>query len=250
MNVERKVALLVTASLLIGLVLYGMRRGIEANERPVTAAGGSIALPQRERTKVDVLEEYLGEKWPFVKEKLTNEQLASLAEPCSQADCPPWADIEPLIRTQIRDGLQKQREEWIHRFRDKGLPKDFREPKLNPTRRELGPIDLQRIQSKVDDANAELAPTATLAFDLLVEAEEGIWDQHRYEASPFIELGWAGVRERDGQLVILEKWRHGAWTVSYTVDSSEWPTLDAVLTEMAGIALRRDHAIEAYIASL
>ena len=146
MNVARKVALVVAASLLIGLVVYGMRRGIEAKEPPVTAASASIALAQRERTRIDVLEECLGEKWPFVKEKLTSGQLASLAEPCSLADCPPWVDVEPLVRTQIRDGLQKQREEWVHRFRDKGWPKDLRGPELNPTGKELGPIILQHIQ--------------------------------------------------------------------------------------------------------
>jgi hypothetical protein len=227
-----------------------MHRSTEAMERSAPLPSTSEATGKTKRTRIDVIKDFLKEKWPLVEERLTPEQLASLAETCSPADCPAWTEVEPLIRTQIRDGLQNQRDEWIHRFRDKGWPKDLTSPPLNPTRKELGPKNLEQIQSTVDETNVELGPLAALAFDLLVEVEEAIWDQRLYEAYPFIDSSLGGAKQRDSQFVTLEKWKRGAWTVSYSVDSSEWPTLDAVLTEMAGIAVRRDAVIAAYIASI
>lgn len=202
------------------------------------------------RTRLDVVKEFLGDKWPLAEARLSYEQVAELTVPCTPADFHPWNEVEPLIRTDIREGLQKQRDEWLHRFRDKGWPKSLTSGPLNPTGKQLGPENLLRIQNMVDEANGELVPLAALAFDLLVEAEEAIWDQNLYQACPFIEISVAGDKECHAELVTLEKWKRGAWTVSYSVDSSEWPALDEVLKEMDEIAARRDRGIDSYIAGI
>ncbi len=127
------------------------------------------------------------------------------------------------------------------------FPMDFQVCNIAPSRLRACPKNLQQIQGIVDEINIELAPLAALAFDLLVDVEAAIWDQRLCEACPFIDLSPVAAKQRNAQLVILEKWKNGAWTVSFTVDSSEWPTLEAVLLEMAEIASRRDCAITSYI---
>ncbi len=245
-----RAALVVAGVVAIWLAVRNMSsvsRAIAASA-PVTSSSAALGTP--ERTRLAILKDLLGEKWPLIEVKLTPEQLASLSEPGLPGEFLPWTDVEQLIRTQIRDGFQNNRDGWIHNFRDKGWPKDLTLPPLNPTSKQLGPEDLEHIQNIVDEFNSELEPLAALAFDLLVEAEEGIWDQRLYEAYPFIDTSLAGAKQRVAQFTILEKWKNGVWTVSYVIDSSEWPTLDAVLTEMAEIAARRHRVVAAYVESL
>lgn len=243
-------ALLAFALMVFWFALHDAQSRSEAMEKSGSPASIDHGAPAEVRTRLDVVKEFLGDKWPLAEARLSKEQVAELTAPCAPADFGPWSVVEPLIRRDIRDGLQKQRDEWIHRFRDKGWPKSLTSGPLNPTGKQLGPQDLLRIQKIVDEAHGELEPLAALAFDLLVEAEEAIWDQGRYQACPFIEFSAAGDKECHAQLVTLERWKRGAWTVSYSVDSSEWPALDAVLKEMDEIASRRDRGIESYLAGI
>ena len=243
-------ALLTLALLILLLVVSGNQFRSEAKERLSSRAIVPPASTAQVLTRLDIVKGFLGDKWPLVEASLNNEQLASLAETCTAADCQPWHEVEQITRTQVREGLQKQRDVWICRLRDKGWPKSLTSPPLNPTLKILSPEHLARIETIVEEFNIELTPQANLAFDLLVEAEDAIWAHGLYEACPFIESHLATPVTHDGRLVIFEKFRQGPWTVSYTVDSSEWPTLDAVLKAMEEISARRDHALESYIATI
>ncbi len=241
---------LLAASAAILWAARGARSRSDAMETTRGPFTSPEASAQPVRTKIEAVQEFLGAKWPLLEARLTDQQWSSLAEPFVPSDCPPWAEVEIQLRDQIRKGLQAGRPDWVLRFRDKGLPPDFNSGVLNPTAKPLEVRNLDRIQAIISAVNIELDPLADLAFDLFVEAGEAIWDQRLYDACPFVDMSFTTERERSGHAVYIEKWKLKVWTVSYTIDSSEWPTFDAILTEMAGIAARRDQAIAAYIESI
>ena len=197
----------------------------------------------------EFLASYWGARWPALEAQICGDREAILAQRVRAAEIPPWTELEPIARSKLRGELQAQRSTWGKRFeRENG--RDPHGSYLNPEGKALAEEQLRYIAAIFERHAREIEAAEQRSFDLTVEADEATWDQGEVRAFPLIEFPTDEPKPGTGELVFVRKWGRSPWTASYTIDSAEWPELQATLVHLATLRAARDREIRDYIRGL
>jgi hypothetical protein len=195
------------------------------------------------RTRIDFVEQHCKAKWPEFEKQLSEEQKRFLSEPIRAEEAIAWKVVEPQIRAQVRDSWLSHREGELQRLREGDCPAQLMSGPLNPENKHLGDEDLADLRVVASSLAVRIDAHAVLVFDLILETEEAIWDAGNYDASPFIELSTGVDEKHHADLIVLEKWKQGVWTVSYVLDSSEWERLRDALASLRSLREEWRHVV-------
>jgi hypothetical protein len=198
-------------------------------------------------TVEEYLAGYWGSRWSELRSRIPESERTILEHHIDPAHVPSWDVVAPLVRLQIREQFQAQRERWVSDLRDRGRVEDLDVLTLRPATDELSRAELSEVERIIDSFAPSLEALANLAFDLTAEAEDSLWESGHYSATPFVSFADDSFRERFGQNTIAQSYVYSPWMVSYTLDSSDYPKLEDTLLRILGLRQQRRKEVLLYI---
>lgn len=243
------------ASVLGVLALSRSKQGVRGLEIPAppapaeaSAADRSVrepipVAPQSEpETVASTLEEYWGERWPEIRQKLEDEG-RDLNAPFHLV---PWEEVCDSIATglteipaETKEKMAKGYVDWPEPLTYEWLVDNFGVPSS------FTPSDVHEAEAIVQQVNTELDSVARDYVDQLELAMKWCWGRGKIVKAPFCTTG---APSPFGEETFFSKSLASGtgWTVTVALERSEFPDLLEVRDRMKGLRRQREGSLNKF----
>lgn len=155
---------------------------------------------------------------------------SAMLAPIAASELQDWEAMRPIMHGHIIEFVESGRRSWLAQLRDTDAKGHWL---VDAT---CSSESISRYAEFDNEALRDcLNGLGEMAFDLIVEAELDMLSREAYDLNSGSSAESHGCVGRDSELYFARVWSEYPWSIRYAYASADYPALDCVLREIAGI---------------